>query len=66
MTINPIPKKMPDGVSNPTASSAINDSNSHTRERLGKALETLRASFTLRVHILNDVELLLTKLEGPI
>lgn len=66
MSINTTPKEKPTGDGNPTAGSAINHSNSHTRERLGKALETLRASFTLRVHILNDVALFLTKIEEQI
>ena len=66
MMINTTPKEMPTRYGNPTAGNAINDSNSHTREQLGKALETLRALFTLCVHILNDVALFLTKIEGQI
>ena len=66
MTINSTPKEMPTGDGNPTAGSAINDSNFPTRERLGKALETLRASFALRVHILHDVALFMAKIGGQI
>lgn len=66
MTINTTPKEMPTGDGHPTAGCTINDSDSPTRERLCKTLETLRASFALRVHILHDVALFLAKIGGQI
>jgi hypothetical protein len=66
MTINIPQKEMPTGDGNPTAGSAINDSDSPIRARLGKDLETLRASFALHVHILHYVALFLAKIRGQI
>lgn len=62
MTINDTSKEKPTGDGHPSAGSAINYSNSPSRERLGKAFETLRTSFTLHVHILLDVGLFLVKI----
>ncbi len=55
MAINTTPKEMPTGGCNPTAG-AINDLNSPTGQRSGKAFETLRAAFALRGHTLHRTD----------
>lgn len=55
MAINTTPKEMPTGGGNPTAG-AINELNSPTGKRPGKAFETLRAAFALKGHMLHRTD----------
>ncbi len=55
MAINTTSKEMPTGDGNPTAG-AINDLNSPTAQRPGKAFETLRAAFALKGHTLHRTD----------
>ena len=61
MAINTIPKEMPAGDGNPTAG-AINDLDSRTGQRPGKAFETLRAAFALKGYTLH----LPDPVDGPV
>lgn len=61
MAINTTPKEMPTGDGNPTAG-AINDLNSPTGQRPGKAFNTLWAAFALRGHTLHQTD----PADGPV
>ena len=56
MAINTTPKEMPTGDGNPTVGGAINDFDFPTRQRPGKAFETLRAAFALCGHTLHRID----------
>lgn len=62
MAINTTRKEMPTGGGNPTAGNAINDLNSPTTQRPGKAFGTLRAAFALKGHALHRTD----PADGPV